>query len=169
LAAAAGSDARAWTDEFSRERDRTGLRAEANVFRYRRLPGLDVRIAADALRRDVLRVLLAGAAAEVPLVVSVASDASEELIGGLVGLPAVSVRTETDNDFASRVQTWTGGRRLRTLGTPRRCVQEAAAASGTTVLDAAPCCSGRRELLSMVREQTISWTRHRFGHLPDQR
>ena len=67
LRAAAGSDAAAWRDEFSVEHDPTGLRAEANVFRYRPLPALRLVIGADAAARDVLRVRLAAACAGVPV------------------------------------------------------------------------------------------------------
>jgi RHH-type proline utilization regulon transcriptional repressor/proline dehydrogenase/delta 1-pyrroline-5-carboxylate dehydrogenase len=83
-------------------------------------------------------------------------------------LPGVRVREESDEDLAARVRTWEAGRRLRTLGTVPAELRLAAADSGTTVLDAPPLCAGRRELLTVVREQTISRTRHRFGHLPQE-
>ena len=67
LRAAAGSDAAAWRDEFAVEHDPTGLRAEANVFRYRPLPALRLVVGADAAARDVLRVRLAAACAGVPV------------------------------------------------------------------------------------------------------
>jgi RHH-type proline utilization regulon transcriptional repressor/proline dehydrogenase/delta 1-pyrroline-5-carboxylate dehydrogenase len=38
-----------------------------------------------------------------------------------------------------------------------------------TVLDAPVVASGRRELMTVVREQAVSRTRHRFGHVDPTR
>ncbi len=135
LRAAAGSDAAAWRDEFSVEHDPTGIAAEANVFRYRPLPELRVVVGEDAAARDVLRVRLAGACAGV--------DVHE------VG-PDVEPAP---------------GERLRVVGTVPEALRRAAAEVGASLVDAPVLADGRRELLPVLREQAISVTRHRFGHV----
>jgi RHH-type proline utilization regulon transcriptional repressor/proline dehydrogenase/delta 1-pyrroline-5-carboxylate dehydrogenase len=156
LRAAAASDEAAWCSEFGVEHDPSGLRAEANVFRYRPLPHLLVRVGADR-PRDLLRVRLAAARSGTRVSVSSAVP---------LDLPGVPVPPETDADFAARLATLAGTERLRALGPLPEPVLRAAAAAGLSVLDAAPVAAGRRELLTVLREQAISRTRHRFGHLP---
>jgi RHH-type proline utilization regulon transcriptional repressor/proline dehydrogenase/delta 1-pyrroline-5-carboxylate dehydrogenase len=144
LARAAASDAAAWRDEFAVEHDPTALAVEANVFRYRPLPRMVVRVA-PGHDRALERVRRAAARTGTDLVVSRAES-------------------EPDADFAARLTPdW---QRLRALGPLPEPVLRAAATAGLTVLDADPVADGRRELLTLLREQAISRTRHRFGHLP---
>jgi RHH-type transcriptional regulator, proline utilization regulon repressor / proline dehydrogenase / delta 1-pyrroline-5-carboxylate dehydrogenase len=135
LRAAAGSDAAAWRDEFAVEHDPTGLAAEANVFRYRPLPVLRLVVGTGVVQRNVLRVRLAGACAGVPV--------------DLVGPDVEPVP----------------GERLRVLGTVPTTLRRAAAKVGASLVDAPALADGRREMLSVLREQAVSATRHRFGHV----
>ena len=135
LRAAAGSDAAAWRDEFGVEHDPTGIAAEANVFRYRPLPWLRVVVGGDAAPRDVVRVRLAAACAGVPV-------------------------TEVGPDVEPGP-----GERLRVVGTAPESLRRAAAEVGASLVDAPVLADGRRELLTVLREQAISVTRHRFGHV----
>ncbi len=135
LRAAAGSDAAAWRDEFGVEHDPTGIAAEANVFRYRPLPSLRVVVGDGAAPRDVLRVRLAGACAGVPV---------DEVGPDVEPVP---------------------GERLRVVGTVPEGLRRAAAGVGASLVDAPVLADGRREMLSVLREQAISVTRHRFGHV----
>ncbi len=84
---------------------------------------------------------------------------------------ASSVVVEDDASVARRVAVgaagWDGGSRLRLLGTSAG-LAEAAAEAGVSLLAAAPVASGRIEGLSVLREQSVSRTRHRFGHLEDR-
>ncbi|MFP5071742.1 proline dehydrogenase family protein [Pseudonocardia nantongensis] len=150
LARAAASDAAAWRDEFGVEHDPTGLAAESNVFRYRPLPELTLWAGAGASRADVLRVLLAAAAAGVP----VRAHGPGLGDGGLPG----ATRAGDPPDPAS-------GDRIRALGAVPGTLRAAAIEVGATVLDAPVLTDGRRELSTVLREQAISRTRHRFGHL----
>jgi RHH-type transcriptional regulator, proline utilization regulon repressor / proline dehydrogenase / delta 1-pyrroline-5-carboxylate dehydrogenase len=135
LRAAAGSDASWWREEFGVEHDPTGLAAEANVFRYRPLPGLRLVVGDGAAARDVLRVHLAGACAG-------------------VAVTEVGVDVEPEP-----------GERLRVVGEVPTTLRRAAAEVGASLVDAPVLADGRREMLSVLREQAISATRHRFGHV----
>ncbi|WP_242623165.1 proline dehydrogenase family protein [Pseudonocardia sediminis] len=151
LRVAAGSDAAAWRDEFSLEHDPTGLRAETNVFRYRPLPRLTVVAGPDAPTVDVFRVVLAAACAGVPV----------DLHGApaLDGLPGVTVHGGVPDPEP--------GGRIRVVGTVPGGLRAACVDAGTSLLDAPVLTDGRREMLTVLREQAISRTRHRFGHIED--
>jgi RHH-type proline utilization regulon transcriptional repressor/proline dehydrogenase/delta 1-pyrroline-5-carboxylate dehydrogenase len=59
------------------------------------------------------------------------------------------------------------GERLRVVGTVPAGLQRAAASVGASLVDAPVVADGRREMLTVLREQAISRTRHRFGHVED--
>src|SRR5699024_1497890 len=83
LRASVASDAWARDEVFRAEQDLTGLRAEANISRYRPVPLLAVRAGADGLPVEVGRMVLAAACAGVPVEVSLhpaVATAAEELL-----------------------------------------------------------------------------------------
>ncbi|WP_454049470.1 proline dehydrogenase family protein [Cellulomonas sp. Marseille-Q8402] len=144
-------DARWWGSEFGVSHDPSGLAAEENTLRYRPVPHLTVRVGADAAERDVRRVLSAARTAGVPVTVSRAAD-------------------EPDAAFASRVAGGEVTGRVRVVGSAPGLRAAAVARTGeVTVLDAPVVASGRRELLTVLREQAVSRTRHRFGHIDPTR
>ncbi|ROS78602.1 bifunctional proline dehydrogenase/L-glutamate gamma-semialdehyde dehydrogenase [Cellulomonas sp. PhB143] len=150
LARAEADDARAWAQELGVEHDPSGLAAEANVFRYRPLDAVTLRVGRGARPVEVARVLAAARRAGVTVEVS----RSE----GPGSVP--------DADFAAavadgRVTGW-----VRVVGAAAGLRAAAAGRVGeVTVLDGPVLASGRRELLTMVREQAVSRTLHRYGHV----
>ncbi|KGM10109.1 aldehyde dehydrogenase family protein, partial [Cellulomonas carbonis] len=147
LAAARADDARVWASVFAAEHDPSGLRAEADVLRYRPVPQLTVRVGDDARGRDVTRVLDAAATAGVPVTVSTAAQ-------------------EDHAAFAQRVAAGEVTGRVRVVGTAPGLREAARRRTGeVTVLDGPVLLSARRELLTVVREQAVSRTLHRFGHV----
>lgn len=160
LAAAAGSDALVWPELLGRPVDPSGLAAESNVLR--RVPApLTVRALAGARVVDVARVLLAALRVGTPVAVSLAPALAR--VNGLAGTATVpDLRVEEDREFADRFD----GERVRLVGPGSQDVAAALSAPGRMVLAGPVLANGRRELLSVVREQAISRTRHRYGHLP---
>ena len=147
LAWAAADDARWWAAEFGAAHDPSGLSVEANVLRYRPIPELVVRVGAGARERDVARVVAAARRAGVPISVSRAADSG-------------------DASFAAGVRAGGVSGRIRVIGAAPGLREAARTRVGeVTVLDSPVLASGRRELLSVLREQSISRTLHRFGHL----
>ncbi|GAA2238683.1 proline dehydrogenase family protein [Promicromonospora sukumoe] len=145
LAWARADDARAWLTEFSGEHDPSALGVESNVFRYRAVPGLTVRVGAGAADVEVQRVLAAAARAGVDVTV--------------VG------QESTDEAFAESVADGLVTGRIRVVGEAPGLRDAAASRLGSvTVLDGPVLASGRRELLTMLREQAVSRTMHRYGH-----
>jgi RHH-type proline utilization regulon transcriptional repressor/proline dehydrogenase/delta 1-pyrroline-5-carboxylate dehydrogenase len=151
LAWAHADDARVWRDELGVAHDPSGLASEENALRHRPVPHLTVRVGADGRERDVLRVLSAARTAGVPVTVSRASQ-------------------ESDEAFAARVAAGEVAGRVRVVGSAPGLRAAAVTRTGeVTVLDAPVVASGRRELMTVVREQAVSRTRHRFGHVDPTR
>ncbi|MGY4643159.1 proline dehydrogenase family protein [Cellulomonas sp. URHB0016] len=149
LAWASRDDERAWRATFSREHDVTELRVEANVLRYRRVPLLTLRVGDGARPREVERVRRAARTAGVPVVLSHVGDESHEM-------------------FARRVRRGAVRGRVRVVGgAPGLRTAAAQHAGEVTVLDGPVLASAERELLTVLREQAVSRTRHRFGHVDE--
>nr|WP_245700858.1 bifunctional proline dehydrogenase/L-glutamate gamma-semialdehyde dehydrogenase [Sanguibacter gelidistatuariae] len=147
LAWALADDERAWA-ELSTDHELAGLRAESNVLRYRPLPHVTVRVGAGAEPCEVDRVLAAARRVGVPATVSHADR-------------------EGEAEFARRVASGQVTGHIRVVGAAPGLRAAAAARTGSvTVLDSPVVASGRRELVTMLREQAVSQTVHRFGHLP---
>ena len=157
LAAAQASDDAAWATEIGVGHDRSGLRVEENTFRYRPIERLTVRVGEGALPIEVRRVLAAAKRAGVPAVVVPDSDSGW-------GVPHEAPTSH--EDFAAAVAAGRVTGRVRVVGNAPGLYEAAATRLGSvTVLDAPVVASGRRELLAVVREQAVSRTRHRYGHV----
>ena len=168
------SDAVAWAAELGVESDLTGLSAEANIFRYRPAP-LAVRTVPGAPPVELVRVLLAAELAGTLVRVSLDPQTSRELKAmdepatqpALRRLARVVHRAENEEEFVHRVRS-DGIERVRVVGPVEaaRDLVDALWSPEVTVLAGPVLATGRREMLSVLREQAISHTLHRFGHLP---
>src|SRR5699024_6333764 len=161
LRASVASDAWARDEVFRAEQDLTGLRAEANISRYRPVPLLAVRAGADGLPVAVGGMVLAAACAGVPVEGEVLRRAKVTGLGG---------GTATDEVSWARVAAGDVTGRLRVIGeVPALWEAAADERAEVTPLTGEVLASGRRELLCVLREQAISRTMHRFGHLTTDR
>ncbi|UVI36895.1 bifunctional proline dehydrogenase/L-glutamate gamma-semialdehyde dehydrogenase [Brevibacterium spongiae] len=165
---AAKADDRRWFErEFGAAKDHTGLRAEANIFRYRPRP-VTLRVTAEASLFDLERSLHAAATVGSTVQLSVAEDVPAEV--KIAATEArVAARTESAEEFADMVGQGryddTVGARIRVLG---RLEDELVAATAprpeVAVIDEPVTSSGRVELRYYVQEQAVSMTLHRFGN-----
>ncbi|PFG44115.1 L-proline dehydrogenase [Isoptericola jiangsuensis] len=156
LAWARTSDDDAWTREFARGHDESGLDVEENTFRYRPVEHVTVRVGDGALPVEVRRVLAAADRAGVRAVVVPDSDAG----WGVPHEPAM-----THEAFAAAVEAGEVTGRIRVVGTAPGLRAAAVGRLGeVAVLDHPVVAAGRRELLTFLREQAVSRTRHRYGH-----
>ncbi|MEO1061785.1 MAG: bifunctional proline dehydrogenase/L-glutamate gamma-semialdehyde dehydrogenase [Actinomycetota bacterium] len=144
LDAARRDDLAVWSGELAREHDPSGLRVEQNVLRYRPISGLLLRIGAGTPEREVERIRHAARTAGVRLTESRASH-------------------EAPADLARRLAT-IHVERVRALGEVEPELRDAAAATGRHLITGEVTADGRIELLHLVREQSISRTRHRYGN-----
>ncbi|MDO5699684.1 MAG: bifunctional proline dehydrogenase/L-glutamate gamma-semialdehyde dehydrogenase [Dermatophilus congolensis] len=178
LRGAVGSDAYAWDTELSRQFDESRLVVESNVFRYLPHPDVWVRTGPEARANEVLRMVCAAACTGADLRISLhpatsamlksLADRSDEARLALAALARYVDRSETDDDFLARVDRGDVSGRVRLVRVDPAVateLHEEAASLGITLFDGPILANGRRELLIMLREQAISRTMHRFGHL----
>ncbi|MFT4259329.1 aldehyde dehydrogenase family protein, partial [Microbacterium sp.] len=194
LRRAALSDALAWDREFGQVRDVSGLGVERNLLRYRPVP-VEVRVIAGATLRDLLRVVIAAVRAGAELLLSVAeglpaavrrtlaelrvdvrleSDAEwlERWAAHRHAQHAVSADSPTDDPPLTGSPSPSRGTRVRLVGAASAAAERGAllirAVDGALDLDirsAEVTPAARIELLTFVREQSISITAHRRGVL----
>ncbi len=144
LTNAAVSDARWWSEEFGVEHDPQALWCEANVFRYRPLPRIAVRLQPDGLLRELERVQAAAKVCGVPVVVSDCDVESTEAFAARLA----------DLDVA----------RVRVIGTVDPQLRRAANDLGIHLAEDPVTTDGRLELPHYLREQVVSRTLHRYGN-----
>ncbi|ROR74076.1 proline dehydrogenase family protein [Bogoriella caseilytica] len=177
LRAAVSSDAAAWESGLGLEVDETGLAVEANVFRYRPAP-LTIRTVPGAAIVELVRVLLAAELAGTAVEVSLDVETAQELAGfedggdnaraGLARLNTAPQIVEPTEDFVERLaQTPVDRVRVIGVGPEASEIADRLSSADTSVLTGPVLATGRRELLTVVREQAISRTLHRYGHVPD--
>ncbi|MDE0802318.1 MAG: bifunctional proline dehydrogenase/L-glutamate gamma-semialdehyde dehydrogenase [Acidimicrobiales bacterium] len=145
LTTALGDDQIWWSEHFGRAHDPTGLFCESNVFRYRPLRAVVLRVAQGTPTEYVDRVRAAAKRCGVPLVESWAPKESEA-------------------DFAERLESLDVDR-VRALGRVSEAVRQVANRRNIHVAEDPVTASGRAELRHYLREQSISETKHRFGNL----
>lgn len=146
LTRALESDDEAWEAHFCKEHDPSQLVFETNVFRYRPLQRLAIRVSAGADQFEVQRVRAAVERCKVGHVTW--SNAA----------------TEEASSFANRLSEL-GIRRVRVIGCTENELQAAAVLADVHVADDEVVSDGRVELQHYLREQSVSYTRHRFGNL----
>jgi RHH-type transcriptional regulator, proline utilization regulon repressor / proline dehydrogenase / delta 1-pyrroline-5-carboxylate dehydrogenase len=164
LERAAHSDQHAWDTTFAREHDPTGLACEANVLRYRPRPQLTIRVAGDGRRRDLVRLLLAAVRTGTQVRVALTAGVDLGTLGSWVADHARAVTTEDDAAVVGRTVDTAGDHaRVRVVGTAAPALLRAAAETGVDLLTGPVSAVGRRELLTVLREQAVSRTMHRYG------
>jgi RHH-type proline utilization regulon transcriptional repressor/proline dehydrogenase/delta 1-pyrroline-5-carboxylate dehydrogenase len=137
-----------WQDHFSRAHDPSGLRCEANVFRYVPCRGVVLRLE-DGETRSLALVRRAAQTCGTRLHVSLSGQESEESLAAR--LPALASEAEF----------------LRTVKPPSDALLRSAHAAGLKWIDGPLLADGRVELTKWLREQSISETRHRYGLVMD--
>ena len=150
-AAALTSYRRWWDAQFGVELDRSGLRSEANVLRYRPVHGVIVRLSEDVEADAVATMRDAAALAGVPVEFSTPTERA-------------GARVETDDELAGRLQD-SSAERLRLLGTASDELRLACFEAGISVDETSVTGDGRVELPCWLREQAISRTLHRHGRV----
>ncbi|RMB61204.1 bifunctional proline dehydrogenase/L-glutamate gamma-semialdehyde dehydrogenase [Tessaracoccus antarcticus] len=173
--AALESDAHAWETEFGHARDDSGLVSEQNEFRYCPVPQLVLHCEDGTRFVELARVLAAASLAGTPVLLSLGSAVAAEL-DALLGssgpgralADALAVqRVVPDGRMEDWVQHSTPGTRVRGLGDATG-LYDALSGSGVDVSAGPVLATGRRELLTVLREQSVSRTLHRFGHVPPE-
>ncbi len=151
---------KAWQTHFSIEHDPSQVLGELNIFRYRRISSLLLRVAADSPLLPILQVAAAATICGVPLTVSLPPAASTRT--DLSQLSHLICLIEDDNALASRLHRY---ERLRLLTSASSVLYKAAHAAHVTIAHDPVVSDGRLELRHYLREQAISQTIHRYGNI----
>ncbi|MEU1971857.1 bifunctional proline dehydrogenase/L-glutamate gamma-semialdehyde dehydrogenase [Microbacterium sp. NPDC019599] len=164
LTEAVASDSAAWSEEFGALRDRSGLAAERNVFRY--LPAeTQIRAEAGVRLAEIVRVAAAAVRAGATVRLSVA-EALPAPVAAEIRRSGIPVAVEDAETAHARLAALPRPR-VRLLGAPAAVLDRAAAGRpDIAVFDGPVTRAGRIELLPFVHEQAVSITAHRFGN-PD--
>ncbi|MGB1251917.1 MAG: proline dehydrogenase family protein [Candidatus Promineifilaceae bacterium] len=150
----------AWQTHFSQEHDPSQLLGESNIFRYRPIRAMALRIENAVALALIKRVVLAAELCAVPLTISVAP----ELDG--VFSAELPIKTETAAQF---IQSLSRYERVRLFGTASRPLLRAAHKLHVPILSDPVSRFGRIELRHYLREQAISETTHRYGNVQGKR
>jgi RHH-type proline utilization regulon transcriptional repressor/proline dehydrogenase/delta 1-pyrroline-5-carboxylate dehydrogenase len=164
LQASARSYACAWHEHYRRAHDPSRLLGESNLFRYRPVRGILVRVAADTASVALAQVVLAAVTCAAPLTVSLSPDRADWR--WLAELDMVQVIAEDEASLIARLHvTDAVYDRLRALGALSTALRQTINAAGINVIDVPVLAHGRLELRYYLREQTISQTAHRYGNI----
>lgn len=158
LAASRASYQQAWATHFRLEHDPSSVMGESNIFRYRPLNRVALRIDAST---PLLAILQAAAAAQicgVPLVVSAPANSDHE---ALKAYDLVAV-VESETELADRIQVYD---RIRHLADPTPELLTAAHEAHVPILRDRVTSSGRLELRYYLREQSMTELLHRYGNI----
>ncbi len=154
------SYARAWAEHFSVEHDPTRLACESNVFRYRPLREVFLRLDAKTAPADLELAILAARTAGTAVCVSISAASPQlESAANAAGCPCVIQNATAAADELSRRRP----EMLRTTGPAEEVVLRAANKLGIRRIHAPMSASGRLELTRWMKEQAISRTMHRYG------
>ncbi|MFN9248243.1 MAG: bifunctional proline dehydrogenase/L-glutamate gamma-semialdehyde dehydrogenase [Planctomycetota bacterium] len=170
LAASASSYGHWWKTHFSLEHDPSQVHGETNHFRYRPRPWHILRLSHlqdPRVPLAVAQVALACKVCRVPLSLSLPRSATSGApswwseLGSGFGL---DIREESHTEFCQRLGSMRDGT-VRVLEPRAGEVFAPAEIGNIHVFAGLPLANGRLELLSYLREQSISQTIHRYGNV----
>ncbi len=155
-----------WSKRFAEDHDPSKILGQDNLFRYRPLHGVVVRITENDSPIDALRSIAAAIAAHSHLEISYTKDRcpipNVEFWHRQV--TEVTWVDETEQAFLDRVAK-NRFHRIRVLSKPNEALFKAAAENATTIQSNPVLANGRFEMLHYLREISLSIDYHRYGNL----
>jgi RHH-type proline utilization regulon transcriptional repressor/proline dehydrogenase/delta 1-pyrroline-5-carboxylate dehydrogenase len=163
LRRAAGSYSEAWREHFAVDRDPSRLLGQDNLFGYRPVAGMLLRLGPGAGALAASSALAAARTCGMTLAISLA-ESDGEALGYLAKLGAWPHVVESEDALVARLES-DGVGRLRCLGDLGDGLRAAATAAGVHCETSPVLANGRVELLRYLREQAQSIDYHRHGNL----
>lgn len=157
----------AWETHYSQEHDPSQILGETNVFRYRKLGRVLLRLTPNNKPADVERVLLATQYCAVPLHVSLSEEAAMLDILKLDSWRHISVQVEGEAAYIREIhnQRFQYQQRIRAIAPVDDAVRQAAIEAHVMIADAPVVSNGRLELRHYLQEQSVTQTTHRYGNI----
>ena len=152
-----------WWARLKQDRDPTKIVGQDNIFRYLPRKGIVLRIEKETSALDALRSAAAALTVGAGFEISVSSIQAKNL-SWIEQLQSLKIVQEDESTFLSRVQRG-DIQRIRLTSHPSDPLKQAAAESGTLIIDSPVLANGRLELLHYLREVSISIDYHRYGNL----
>ena len=155
-----------WYERFRKPKDVSKIVGQDNHFQYVRQRKVVLRLYANDNPLDYLRIFAAALTCEYSLHVSwekTDSSFPPQENWGLL-LPLFNLQVEKECDFLERIRCGDIAR-LRTLSPPSEELLAAASHSAAYIEHRPVLANGRFELLTFLREVTISFDYHRYGNL----
>ncbi len=159
LKAIAGSDAYWEEREFNKEHDPTGLRCEANVFRYRAFNKSTIRIKSSHTDLEAARLILAAEAIGAPYEISCGNR--RDWMDAL----KIEIIVEKIEGLLERFPSKSKTKDLLRAPGATAELRMAAIEAGMRVADVDVIWNARLELPLWYREQSITETLHRYGNI----
>lgn len=156
---------KAWTEEFSQEKDVSHIYGEENIFRYLPLKSVGFRIQEEDNLDDILLVIYGADKVKTPLTVSISEDnKNKEIIEKAIsGLSNVSIKVQDEATFIEEMNNY---ERIRTCSSDLSdAIYAKAAKLGKHIANIKPLAEGRLELLHYLKEQSIAYEYHRYGSI----
>lgn len=157
----------AWNNHYSQEHDPSQILGESNVFRYRKLGRVLLRLSPESKSVDVERVLLATQYCDVPLYVSLSDESAKADILKLDSWRHITVKVEDEAQFIKQIQSkqYQYQQRIRAIDPVSDAVRDSAISAHVMIADAAVVSNGRLELRHYLQEQSMTQTTHRYGNI----
>ncbi len=159
LEAIAGSDAYWEKHEFGIDHDPSGLKCEANIFRYRRFKSSMIRISNEQSDLDAARLILAAGRVGIPAEFSCETD--REWMRGL----GLDLKVESEGELLKRFPKDTKTAIVMRAPGASPALRDAANVAGKRLADGPVVWNARLEMPPWLREQSISETLHRYGNI----
>lgn len=159
LEAIAGSDAYWDQHEFGIEHDPSGLKCEANIFRYRKFRSAFIRISTEQSDLDAARLILAAEAIGIPY------EFSCQIKRAWMQNLGINLKIESEADLLKRFPTDTRTAIVMRAPGASAPLRDAANIAGMRLADGPVVWNARIEWPAWHREQAISETLHRYGNI----
>ncbi|MEO1289850.1 MAG: aldehyde dehydrogenase family protein, partial [Chloroflexota bacterium] len=157
----------AWENHYSVEHDPSQVRGESNIFRYRKMGRILLRVSEHTRSVDLQRVLMATQYCAVPLYISLTSKDAMQDILKLDSWRHISIQVEDDASFVQQIYSteYQYTQRIRAIEPVSDEVRQAAIDAHVMIADAPVVSNGRLELRHYLQEQSMTQTTHRYGNI----
>ena len=159
LMAAMESDAYWWAHEFGIAHDPTALICEKNLFRYRAMPHAVIRASTEQPFAHTLRLVAAAERAGVTQIIV----SSPTLLSNIASQKIRAIK-QSDEEFLLALRDLAPHGVLRAVGAGAE-MHRIAHEQRLRIVTRRVLALGRMEMLSFLREQSLSATAHRYGNL----
>lgn len=152
--------AHAWQTHFALEHDPSQVLGETNVFRYKPLKTMLLRVQESDSLEDVCKVIIAAKTCSVTLRLSVSPEANLKQLNNL----SLNQIIEDDAKFAASLNNYKLAR-IRTLSPLTESILKASHEAHLPIISEPLLDNGRLELRYYLLEQAVSEKTHRYGNI----